>query len=166
MRPILLYILAICGVWSWSDAARRSESDLASEAARLRAHNAALAHRLYAVDSVDPVSGKLEAAALIEKAFEIEGVDWDERQADAMLRLCWRESRYNPMLQNPRSSAFGLYQFLDSTWRGTRVSKTTDPLLQTIAAVRYIKSRYGTPRRALEFHLVAREVNGVVQHYY
>ena len=166
MRPILLYILAITGVWSINDAGRRHEHDLKDEAARLRAQNSVLSHQLYAVDAVDPSTGKAEVVALIEKAFEIEGVDWDEKQADAMLRLCWRESRYNPMLQNPRSTAFGLYQFLDSTWRGTGVSKTTDPLLQTIAAVRYIKNRYGTPRRALEFHLVAREVNGVVQHYY
>lgn len=31
--------------------------------------------------------------------------------------IVFRESRYNPRAENPSSSASGLYQFLDSTWR-------------------------------------------------
>jgi SLT domain-containing protein len=118
------------------------------------------------MDSVDPLTGKSQIAALIEQAIAIEGVDWDQRQIDAMTRLCWRESRYNPTLQNPRSTAFGLYQFLNSTWKGTGIAKTSDPLLQTVAAVRYIEARYGTPKDALAFHLEPKVVNGELQHYY
>ncbi len=121
---------------------------------------------MYAFDSIDPQTSKQKIVEVIERAIAIEGVEWDDRQVEAMARLCWRESRYNPSLDNPRSTAYGLWQFLDSTWKYYGIEKTSDPLLQTIAAVRYIEDRYKTPRRALEFHLVARTVNGEVQHYY
>ena len=94
---------------------------------------------------------KKNTVSLIEYAVKVEGLKWDGLEVEAMARICWLESRYDPTLQNPRSTAFGMYQFLDSTWRGTKVKKTTDPLLQTIAGARYIKARYGTPRKALDF---------------
>jgi hypothetical protein len=144
----------------------RHDESVKEENSRLRAQNVLLAKQMYALDEVDPATGKQYIVEVIEQAIAIEGVDWDEKQVEAMVRLCWRESRYNPLLQNPRSTAFGLWQFLDSTWRPYGIEKTSDPLLQTIAAVRYIKARYKTPKRALEFHLVARTVNGELQHYY
>jgi hypothetical protein len=161
--PILLFVTLLTALHAWS---KLASSGLAEENARLRAHNSILANRLYALDEVDPETGGLYIQEVIERAIQIEGVKWGEKDVEAMMRLCWRESRYNPHLQNPRSTAFGLWQFLDSTWDNYGIEKTTDPLLQTVAAVRYIKSRYGTPQRALAFHLVAREVNGVKQHYY
>ncbi len=139
---------------------------LASEADRLKAQNELLAQRIYSIDEIDEVSGKHKVVALIEQAIKIEGLDWDDRQIEAMARLCWRESRYNPNLQNPRSTAFGMYQFLNSTWKHTGIDKTADPLLQTIAAVRYIEGRYGTPKDALAFHLEPKVINGELVHYY
>jgi hypothetical protein len=76
--------------------------------------------------------------------------DWSDN--DALMELIDRESDYNPTAQNPRSTAYGLFQFLDSTWASYGIAKTSDPLQQTIAGLRYIKSRYSTPERALEFH--------------
>jgi hypothetical protein len=166
MRPSFLILLAVTLVWAWGVAAKKHEQKVLDDNARLRAQNSILARQMYAFDSVDPLTGKQKIVEVIEHAIAIEGVDWDDKQVEAMARLCWRESRYNPLLQNPRSTAFGLWQFLDSTWKYYGIEKTSDPLLQTIAAVRYIEDRYKTPKKALEFHLVAREVNGVVQHYY
>ncbi len=166
MRPSFPILLVITGVLAFSAQSSQNDERVKEENSQLRAQNVLLAKQIYAFDAVDPATGKQYIVEVIEQAIAIEGVDWDERQVEAMARLCWRESRYNPLLQNPRSTAFGLWQFLDSTWRSYGIDKTSDPLLQTIAAVRYIKARYKTPKRALEFHLVARTVNGEVQHYY
>ena len=166
MRPSLFILLALFGWWTWHATVRRHDAELRMENERLRAEHALLARKLYALDAVDPSTGDQRIVGLIRQAIAIEGVDWGDEQVEAMLRLCWRESRYNPLLDNPRSSAFGLWQFLDSTWKYYGIEKTSDPLLQTIAAVRYIEDRYETPEKALEFHLVAREVNGELQHYY
>jgi hypothetical protein len=59
---------------------------------------------------------------------------------------------WNPHAQHPHSTAYGLFGFLNSTWGPTGVAKTSDPAGQTVAAVRYIAARYGTPCQALAFH--------------
>ena len=69
----------------------------------------------------------------------------------AMADLCFRESRYNPAAQNKRSTAYGLYQFLNRTWDGVGIRKTSDPYLQTLAALRYLLRRYKTPSRGNAF---------------
>ena len=89
---------------------------------------------------------------LIRQAILIEGLDWDDTQVQAMIKIAWKESRYNPDDQHPVSTAYGLWQFLDSTWQYYGIDKTNDPLLQTVVAVRYIEDRYGTPVAALEYH--------------
>ena len=59
-----------------------------------------------------------------------------------------RESEWNPLNQNPKSTAFGLMQFLDSTWKGTGYKKTTDPYYQIDAGIKYISDRYNNPKEA------------------
>ena len=113
---------------------------------------------------ITPAAGRVEWC--IAAAFKWEGVDWDEAEADAMLAICWLESRYDPTDQSPDSTAFGLWQMLDSTWADVGISKTNNPTLQTIAVVRYVRDRYGTPSAALEFHRTPHVVKGVVVHYY
>lgn len=54
--------------------------------------------------------------------------------------------------RNPRSTAYGLGQFLNSTWKGTGFSKTTDPVTQIRAMYRYCHRRYGSVAKALAFH--------------
>lgn len=71
----------------------------------------------------------------------------------ALVELTARESSWNPNAKNPKSSARGLFQFLDSTrknyaWNGVNWN---DPLHQSIAGIRYVKDRYGTPEKALQF---------------
>lgn len=59
--------------------------------------------------------------------------------------LMMRESGYNNLAQNPTSTAFGMFQFLNSTWGGYGIPKTSDPAQQAVAGGRYIKARYGNP---------------------
>jgi len=67
----------------------------------------------------------------------------------ACLNALWgRESGWNPDAQNPTSTAYGIPQFLDSTWAGTGIAKTSDPYLQIKAGLIYIESRYGSPCQA------------------
>ena len=67
-----------------------------------------------------------------------------------MVEIAWRESRFDPKMQNPNSSSHGLYGFLDSTYRNYG-GKTNDPMEQTRMALRYTYDRYGGPVKALEF---------------
>lgn len=75
-----------------------------------------------------------------------------EDQVPAMLAIVQKESGFNNKAQNKHSTAYGMYQFLDSTWKSYGTSKTSDPIQQTEAAMAYIKARYGTPQNALRFH--------------
>lgn len=74
---------------------------------------------------------------------------WTGAEWTALEKLVQNESAWNPSAQNPTSTAFGLFQFLNSTWAGTGFSKSSDPQVQTEAGLKYIASRYGTPSAAL-----------------
>lgn len=75
-----------------------------------------------------------------------EGAQWD-----ALAQLVSHESSWNPNAQNPNSTAYGLFQFLDSTWNGYGIPKTSNPSLQAEAGMRYIAARYGDPLNAWRF---------------
>lgn len=64
-----------------------------------------------------------------------------------------RESSGNPTAQNPESSAYGLYGFLDSTWETVGCTKTSDPIEQERCALLYMEQRYGGIKGAYRFHL-------------
>ncbi|EPX59131.1 negative regulator of beta-lactamase expression [Cystobacter fuscus DSM 2262] len=74
--------------------------------------------------------------------------------SEALFQLIQHESSWNPREKNPRSTAFGLFQFLKSTWR-TYLKEvpygSTDPYFQALGGFRYIKACYGTPERAWAF---------------
>jgi hypothetical protein len=59
--------------------------------------------------------------------------------------LWGKESGWNPNAQNPSSTAYGIPQFLNSTWAGTGIAKTSDGYRQIDAGLIYIDSRYGSP---------------------
>lgn len=65
--------------------------------------------------------------------------------------LVQRESSWNPQADNPESSAYGLFQFLDSTWDDYG-GLTKNPYKQIRKGLRYIKDRYGDPTDAIEWH--------------
>lgn len=75
-----------------------------------------------------------------------------EAEISALLELVQRESSFNNTAQNPKSTAYGLFQFLDKTWGNYGFEKTSDPVIQTEAGIAYIQIRYGTPSKALRFH--------------
>lgn len=54
--------------------------------------------------------------------------------------------------QNKTSTAYGIGQFLNSTWKETGIAKTDDEYLQMKAMYIYIHKRYGTANKALKFH--------------
>lgn len=69
-------------------------------------------------------------------------------------KIITKESNWNPTAQNPTSTAYGLAQFLNSTWATVDCEKTSDPYTQIDCAIEYINGRYGTSERAWEFHTV------------
>lgn len=75
---------------------------------------------------------------------------WVGNQWNALYKVIMDESGFNSSSQNPGSSAYGIFQFLDTTWGNyDKIRKTSNPRLQTIAGLDYIKGSYGTPENAL-----------------
>ena len=81
------------------------------------------------------------------------GVPQSWAQSAALASLVERESAFSPTAQNPGSTAYGLFQFLDDTWAGVGCTKTADAYHQSVCGLRYVSRRYGTPDRALAFWL-------------
>ncbi len=69
----------------------------------------------------------------------------DGSEFSCLESLWGKESGWNPDAQNPTSSAYGIPQFLDSTWAGTGIAKTSDGYRQIDAGLIYINNRYGSP---------------------
>jgi len=70
-----------------------------------------------------------------------------------LLELVARESSFNPNAKNPKSTARGLFQFLDGTRKNYGGGKVdwSDPYQQAVAGIQYVIDRYGTPEKALQF---------------
>jgi hypothetical protein len=66
-------------------------------------------------------------------------------QFSCLEKLWGKESGWNPNAQNPTSTAYGIPQFLDSTWKSTGIAKTSDGYRQIDAGLVYIENRYGSP---------------------
>ena len=69
----------------------------------------------------------------------------NSRQYLCLEQLWHLESKWNPLADNKRSTAFGIPQLLKL--------KTTDPYKQIDAGLIYISKRYSNPCKALAFHL-------------
>ncbi|QAX93099.1 tape measure protein [Mycobacterium phage RedRaider77] len=67
-------------------------------------------------------------------------------------RLIEKESSWNPTAKNPKSTAYGLGQFLDIT-DAKYGPRSADPMVQLPRIFQYIRDRYdGSPAKALDFH--------------
>ena len=66
-------------------------------------------------------------------------------QFGCLEKLWGKESGWNPNAQNPTSTAYGIPQFLNSTWASTGIAKTSDGYRQIDAGLIYIENRYGSP---------------------
>ena len=67
------------------------------------------------------------------------------KQYLCLVRLWDRESKWNPLANNKSSTAYGIPQLLKL--------KTNNPYKQIDAGLKYISHRYGTPCKALAYHL-------------
>jgi hypothetical protein len=75
-----------------------------------------------------------------------------KREFACLDRLWHKESGWRSTAANPHSSAFGIPQFLDSTWLNYKYPlRPKDPQIQIRAGLRYIYKRYGTPCKAWSF---------------
>lgn len=85
-------------------------------------------------------------------AFEKVLERWSDDEWDHFNELIDRESRWNCNAQNPKSTAYGCGQFLNSTWETVGCTKTSDKYKQIDCAIAYVEVRYDTPQKALKFH--------------
>jgi hypothetical protein len=89
-------------------------------------------------------SSRAENESIVQSVFSQfgwgSGTEWDDS-----VKLIMRESGFNNTAQNPASTAYGIFQFLNSTWGGYGVSKTSDPATQALGGARYIQARYHDP---------------------
>jgi TP901 family phage tail tape measure protein len=93
-------------------------------------------------------SGSANVREMAQKLLEERG--WASHWG-SLDRLVTHESSWNPNAQNPTSSAYGLFQFLNGTWGTVGGSKTSDPYQQLVLGLRYIAQRYGNPSAAWDF---------------
>lgn len=75
-------------------------------------------------------------------------------QWEALQWIIQKESNWNPTAQNKRSTAYGLFQWLDGTRKAYNCPKTADVAIQTECGIKYIKARYKTPVEAKKFHQI------------
>lgn len=71
------------------------------------------------------------------------GTEWQD-----LVSLWNRESQWSNIAQNPTSTAYGIAQFLDTTWASVGGTRTSDPTAQIRYGLKYIKQRYGDPEKA------------------
>lgn len=98
------------------------------------------------------IPGGLEGIKALAARLAAKKHGWDGGQWDALQELVQRESSWNPQADNPESTAYGLFQFLDSTRDNYGIGLDASPKQQILAGLRYVKDRYSSPTKALEFH--------------
>src|SRR5215217_6284170 len=127
-----------------------AEQAAADEAARVAAEQAAAAAAAQAeAEAAAARPGQGTAAAVAPAGsyqdYAMGKLGGDGSQFSCLENLWGKESGWNPNAQNPSSTAYGIPQFLDSTWAGTGIAKTSDGYRQIDAGLIYINSRYGSP---------------------
>jgi len=128
-------------------AAEEAAKKAAAEAAAREAAEAAAAKKAAAAAEAKASAPARSAAAPSGsyQQYALSKLGGDSGEFSCLESLWGRESGWNPNAQNPSSSAYGIPQFLDSTWAGTGISKTSDGYRQIDAGLIYINSRYGSP---------------------
>jgi hypothetical protein len=129
-------------------AAEEAARVAAEEAARVAAEEAARAEAARAAEAAAarPGQGSSSAAAPAGSYKEYAMGKVGSSSEFACLEHLWgKESGWNPNAQNPSSTAYGIAQFLNSTWAGTGIAKTSDGYRQIDAGLIYIEKAYGSP---------------------
>jgi Transglycosylase SLT domain len=144
--------------------AAADQKELAARRAALEASRQELARRQQAVaEARARAEAEAEAAAATQAAadqaaaaaapaasgsfqdYALGKLGGNAGQFSCLESLWGKESGWNPNAQNPSSTAYGIPQFLDSTWASTGIAKTSDGYRQIDAGLIYIDSRYGSP---------------------
>lgn len=68
----------------------------------------------------------------------------DARSASCLKKVLMAESHMNPKAKNPNSSAKGIGQLLDETYKNIGLRHSADPLAQVIATIAYVSRHYGS----------------------
>jgi hypothetical protein len=135
-------------------AAEAAAAKKAAEAAAAKKAAAALAAKKAAAAAAKkapkpsapaPAPAPAPASSGSFQGYALSKLGGDGGQFSCLENLWGKESGWNPNAQNPSSTAYGIPQFLDSTWAGTGIAKTSDGYRQIDAGLIYIDSRYGSP---------------------
>ncbi|RBY97723.1 lytic transglycosylase domain-containing protein [Blastococcus sp. TF02-8] len=124
------------------EAARKAAEE---EAARAEAAKAAEAAEAAAAARPGRGTSAPVAAAGSYQDYAMSKLGGSGSEFRCLENLWGKESGWNPNAQNPSSTAYGIPQFLDSTWKSTGIAKTSDGYRQIDAGLIYIDSRYGSP---------------------
>lgn len=92
-----------------------------------------------------PKGGTPAKNAALGKTLAAQLYHWAGREWNALNWVVMNESGWNNKAQNPGSTAYGIFQFLNGTWAGTGYKKTSDPETQIRAGLKYVKNRYHDP---------------------
>ncbi|PRY49783.1 transglycosylase-like protein with SLT domain [Geodermatophilus tzadiensis] len=125
-------------------AAEQEAARVAAEQAAAEEAERAAAEAAAAEESSEPAPAAAPASQGSFKDYALAKVGSAE-QFGCLEKLWGKESGWNPNAQNPTSTAYGIPQFLDSTWASTGIAKTSDGYRQIDAGLIYIESRYGSP---------------------
>ena len=99
------------------------------------------------VEQPKPVTQPVQASGDCNSWMDAAGIT-DKATASWLIS---KESGCRATAQNPRSTAYGIFQFLDSTWAGAGCTKTSDPVQQMVCGQRYVVNRYGSWTNARAF---------------
>jgi len=106
-----------------------------------------------ALGGVPGAPGNVNANAALAQQMAARYYGWAGAQWNALYALGKRESGWNNTAQNPTSTAYGIPQFLNSTWATVGLSKTSNPAVQIAGMDKYIANRYGDPIHAWQHEM-------------
>jgi len=72
--------------------------------------------------------------------------DWEVSEWQCLRNIWQKESHFNPKSLNKSSGAYGIAQFMPTTWENYKVVKTPEARLQIKYGLRYIEKRYGSAK--------------------
>ncbi len=73
-----------------------------------------------------------------------------KEQYSCFTKLIGKESAWNPKAENPISTASGIGQMLDSTYKGLGMKKSNAGVTQLVGTLAYISRRHVNPCNAWE----------------
>ncbi|MPQ97042.1 transglycosylase SLT domain-containing protein [Modestobacter sp. I12A-02628] len=130
-----------------ADQAVRDEQARLAEEAR-KAEEARLAEEAGKAAEAAAAAAAAAATPASFKDYALQQLGGDASQFSCLQSLWGKESGWNPNAQNPTSTAYGIAQFLNSTWALTGFTKTSDGYRQIDAGLVYIDRVYGSPCEA------------------